>query len=187
MGDGVSDLDLGGALDAGDDISHISASHLFARDELHLEVTDFLHLVFHPGGEELHLVPLADTAVLDFKICYDPAERVENRVEDQGLEWGLRVALRRGDLLHYGIQDRGDAFSGACGNLEHILRVAADQFADLVGDEFHLGRLHVYLVEHRDDFKPVVDGHVKVGDGLCLHALRGVHHKQSPLAGGDGA
>ena len=33
----------------------------------------------------------------------------------------------------------------------------------------------------------MLNGHVKVRDGLCLHALRGVDHKQAALAGGDTA
>ncbi len=182
MGDGVAHLDLGCTLYAGDDISHVPTAYLIARDEFHLEVPDLLHLVFHAGGEELHLVALTDAAVLDFEVGYNSAERVEYRVEDEGLERCLRVSLRCGDFLDYGIQNRSHPLSGTGGHLEHILRLAADQIADLVRNEFHLSRLHVYLVEHRDDLKSVVDGHVKVGDGLCLHALRCVHHQQRTLA-----
>ena len=33
----------------------------------------------------------------------------------------------------------------------------------------------------------MVDGHIKVGDGLRLHALRGIHHQQRALAGRNAA
>ena len=45
-----------------------------------------------------------------------------------------------------------------------------------------IGRRQIDLVDHRDDGQVVLDGHVDVGQGLRLHALRGVHHQQRPLA-----
>lgn len=39
----------------------------------------------------------------------------------------------------------------------------------------------VHLVEHKDDFKLVVQGKVDVCKRLSLHALGSVHHQQAPL------
>ncbi|OAV71736.1 hypothetical protein Barb7_03162 [Bacteroidales bacterium Barb7] len=47
--------------------------------------------------------------------------------------------------------------------------------------------MKVYLVNDGDYFEVVLDSHVKVGNGLCLNALCGVHNEQSTLTGGNGA
>ena len=99
-------------------------------------------------------------AVLDLEVGDDPAEGIEDGVEDQGLERPLRVAFRRRDLLHDGVQDGRHAFARAGGDLEDLFGFAPDEVADLVGHDLDLGGLHVDLVEDRDDLQAVVDGHV---------------------------
>ena len=187
VGYGVADLDLGSALYARDHVAHVAAAYLGRGHELHLEHSDLLDLVFHSGGEELDLLALAYASVHDLAVGYHPAERVEHRVEDQGLQRRLRVAFRCGDLVHYRVEQRGHALAGAGGDLVDLLGLASQQLADLVGHELHLGGVHVYLVEHGDYLQPVVDGHVEVGDGLRLDALGRVHHEQRPFARGDRA
>ena len=183
--DGVAHLDFHGALDAGDDVAYVTAAHFRFRDELHLQGTHLFDFVFHSRGHELDLVSFAHAAVADLEICDDAAERVEHGVENQGLQGGVRVAFRGGNLLHDGIQDWGHAFTGTGRHAEDIVRVAAQQVADFVGDKVRLGRIHIYLVEYGDDLEAVVYGHIEVGDGLGLHALGGVHHQQRAFAGGD--
>ena len=86
VGDGVAHFNFNGALDAGDDVSNIAAAHLGAGDEFHLERAYFFDLVFHAGGHELNFVPFADAAVCYLEVSYHAAERVEDRVENEGLE-----------------------------------------------------------------------------------------------------
>ncbi len=62
----------------------------------------------------------------------------------------------------------------AYGGFDHLLR-AQD-----------VGAGQIDLVDHRDHVQAVVDGQVGIGQGLRLHALRGVHHQQSALAAGQG-
>ena len=186
MRDGVAHLDLGGALDAGNDISYVPAANFLRRDKLHLQYADLFDLVVHSRREELDLVTLADGAVLDLEVSYNAAEGVENRVEDEGLKRRIRVPDGGRNLLHYGIEDGRYAFARAGGDLEHVLRVAAEQVADLVRNDLYLGRLHIDLVKDRDDLQAVVDGLVEVGDGLGLDTLRCVHDQQGAFAGCDG-
>ena len=187
MSDGVADLDLGGALDAGNHIAHVAATYLPGGDELHLEHADFLDLVFAAGGEELDLVALAYAAVLHLAVGDHAAEGVEHRIEDQGLERGLRITLRRRNSVDYRVENRGHPLSGARRDLEHLLRLAAQQVAHLVGHDLHLGGIHVYLVQNRDDLQTVVYSHVEIGDGLGLHALGRVHNEQRAFTRRDGA
>ncbi len=50
-----------------------------------------------------------------------------------------------------------------------------------------MGRRQVDLVQNGDQLKVVFQCHVGVGQRLGLHALSGIHHKDSALAGGEAA
>jgi hypothetical protein len=54
-----------------------------------------------------------------------------------------------------------------------------------VADLLDVGGGQVDLVDHRDDLMVVLDRLVDVGQRLRLHPLRGVHHQQGALAGGE--
>ena len=187
MGDGIAHLDFGGRLDAGDDVAHIAAADAVSRFELHLEDADFIGFVLLAGIEELDLVSFADGPVENLEISDDAAEGVEHGIEDEGLERRLGIALRGGNLLHDGIQQRRDTLAGAGGNLVDILRIAAEQVADLVGHDIHHGGIHVDLVQDRNDLQTMVHRLVEVGNRLGLHALGGVYDQQRPFAGSNAA
>ena len=110
-------------------------------------------------------------AVLDLEISNNSTERVEHRVEDQCLERCFRVSLRSRNLLHDGIQKRSHAKSCSGGHLIYVLRLAAEKFADLVGHDFRTGSVHVNLIQDRDNLQSMLDGLVKIGNGLGLNAL----------------
>ena len=61
----------------------------------------------------------------------------------------------------------------------------ADQLGDFAGDALGLGARQVDLVQARDQLEPRLDRQVGVGHRLRLDSLRGVHHEQRPLAGGE--
>ena len=46
-----------------------------------------------------------------------------------------------------------------------------------------IGRRQVDLVQHRDHLDALLDRGVAVGDGLRLHALRGIDHQDRAFAG----
>ena len=182
MGNGIADLYLHGRLDAGNDIAYIAGGDFLRRTHLKPQVTHLIGLVFLSGVEELHLVPSAYYSVYYLEIGYHSPERIEHRVEDQGLERSLRVALRSRETIHDGIQDCRYALAGLRTAQQDILPVAAYQVHYLVAHHVHHGRVHVYLVEHRDNLQVVVDGQVEIGYGLRLDTLSRVHYQKCALA-----
>ena len=44
----------------------------------------------------------------------------------------------------------------------------------------------VYLIDHRNDVKIMVQGQVYIGQGLGLNPLGGIHHQHGPIAGRQG-
>ncbi len=61
--------------------------------------------------------------------------------------------------------------------------VTAQKIDDLVGHNLRLGGIHINLVHHRNDLKPVVHSQIKIGDRLRLDSLRRIDNKQRSLAG----
>ena len=186
VGDGVAHAHLLRGLDAADDIAHIACREFLARLHVEAQHAHLVGVILAAGAEELHVVASAEGAIDDAEIGNDAAEGVEHRVEHQRLQGGGGVALGGGDALHNGIEHLGHAHAGLGRATEDVLVLAAQQVHNLVGHLLGHGTVEVDLVHHRDDFKIVVYGQIEVGDGLRLDALRGIHHEQGSLAGGDG-
>ena len=128
-------------------------------------------MVLLAGGNEFHEVILADCAVLDLEVGDDSAERVEHRVENQGLQRGLRVTFRGWYTLHDGPQDILHADAGFSACPYYLLTFASEQVYNLVFHLVGICALKVNFVDYRDDFKVGIDGHVEVGYGLGLYTL----------------
>ena len=177
MGDGVAHPHLAACLDAGDDVSHIARRQLLPRTHVELQHSHLVGIILLACGHKLHEVILRDGAVHNLEIGDDAAEGVEDRVENQSLERRVRVALGGGHALHNGTEDVLHTHAGFARCADDVLMFAAQQLHNLVLHLLGLGRVEVALVHDRYDFQVVVDGHVEVGDGLRLDALRGVHNQ----------
>ena len=80
-----------------------------------------------------------------------------------------------------------DADAGLGRDRHGVGGIDADDVLDLLLDPLGLGGRQVDLVQHRHDLVAGLDGGVDVGQRLRLDALRGVHHQQRALAGGERA
>ena len=144
-------------------------------------------MVLLAGGEELHEIVLGDGAVENLEVGDDAAEGIEDGIEDESLQGSLGVSLGSRNAVYDGIEDFVDALACLAAGADDVVAVAAEQVHDLVLHLVGLGTLQVALVDDGDNLQVVVDGHVEVGNGLCLDALAGVDDEQCALAGGDGA
>ncbi len=186
VGDGIAHFHFLGGLDAGDDVSHVSCAQLLAWHHVHLEHAYFVGIIFLSGIEEFHFVSLADHAVHNLEIGDDAAERVEYRVENQRLQGGFLVAFGMGYAFDHCCQYLFHAHACLAGGTDDVATLAAEQVYDFVFHLFGHCACHVAFVDDGDNLQVVFDGHVEVGDGLCLHALRGIHYQQCSFASGDG-
>ena len=117
----------------------------------------------------------------------DALVRIKERVEDQGLQRRVLVALRCGDVVDDRVEDLLDA--DAClGRGQHgIRRVEADDVLDLLLDALRVSARQVNLVDDRDNLEVVLERHVDVRERLRLDALRRIDDEQSALAGREAA
>ena len=79
-----------------------------------------------------------------------------------------------------------DALPGFGGDEDRVFGGEAEDLLDFLGDADRIGAGQVDLVDDGDDFEADIDGGVGVGDGLSLHALRGVDDEDRPFAGLEG-
>ena len=187
VGDGVAHLHLFRVLDAADDVAHVARLELLAGYHVHLQYANLVGVVFHTGVEELHEVTLADAAVHNLEVSDDAAEGVEHGVEDQRLQLCVRVADGVGDTVYDGVKDFAHAFARLAAGANDVAGVAAYEVDNLVLHLVGHSRRHVNLVDDGNNLQVMVDGHIEVRDGLCLHALSGIDDEQRPLAGSNAA
>ena len=75
------------------------------------------------------------------------------------------------------------AFTGLSAGTDDVFRFASYEVDDFVFHLFRHGIGHVYLVDDGDDFQIMVDGHIEIGNSLCLYALGRIHDEQCSFAG----
>ncbi len=86
-----------------------------------------------------------------------------------------------------GLEQLLNALAGLGAHPQRIPRLETDDLLDLHDDPLRLGRGQVDLVQHREHLQPLLDRGVAVGHALGLDPLRGIHHQQRALAGGQRA
>jgi hypothetical protein len=113
--------------------------------------------------------------------------RVVERVEHQGLERRVHVALRRGDARDDGLEHLRDAGAVLGRDGQGLVAVEGEDLGDLVPGGLDVGGGQVDLVDDRDDLEAAVERQIEVGQRLGLDALGRVHDQQRAFAGGQGA
>ena len=109
LGDRVADAGVLDVLDARGEVPDVAGGELSAGLEARgAHMADLDDLVARAGGHELYLHVRPYAPVEEAHEDDDAAEGVVLAVEDQGLERGVRVALGRGDAVHYLLEHGGD-------------------------------------------------------------------------------
>ena len=97
------------------------------------------------------MIPLADTTIDDLEVGDDPTEGVEDGVEDQALQWSLRVTLGRRDTLDDRTEDVVDTYPRLATSSDDLLTLTAKELDDLIFDFLGHSTWEVHLVDHGDD------------------------------------
>ena len=184
---GVADARVGDLLDGGGEEADLAGPSSASISCFGPEDADALDLMRGARRHQLDFLALLQRAVDDAD-QHDHAEiGVVPAVDQQRLEGHIAVALGCRQALDDGFQHGGDVLARLGGDGNGVRRIDADHVLDLLLDAVGIGGRQVDLVEDGQDFEVVVDGLVDVGQRLRLHALAGVHHQHSALAGGERA
>ncbi len=184
--DGVAHLGCLEFLDAGDDVTHLAGAQRVAR---HVGRSEHAQVVGFVGSARSH--HLEALATLEFTIDHahqhhDAHVSVEPAVDDHGAQLAIGIALGRRHLGNHGLQDLVDAHAGLGRAGNGIAGIDADDVLDLGLGVVGVGLRQIHLVENGRHLHAEIQRGIAVGHGLCLYALRGVHHQQRSLAGRQG-
>ena len=186
MGNRITHLHLLRVLDTTDDITHITRTQFLTGNHIHLQHPDLIGIILHARIKELHEIALTDYTVHNLEVGNNAPERVKYRIENQSLKRSLLIPLGMRNTFYDGIKHLPDTLARLTGCTQDILALATNQVDNLI---FHLirhGRGHVNLIDDRNNLQIMVDSHIKIGDGLCLHALRGIDHQEGTFTGSNG-
>ena len=182
----IADSCLTEILDAGGKVAHHAAVQGLIGDKLaRAEVADLHDIALRAGGTHLHLHALPDGAVLHPDKDDDALVRVIDRVKDQCLQRGLRVAGGCRQLRHDILQHLVHIQAGLGGNPRGIRGIQADDILYLGCHLIRMSAGKVCLVQYREYLQVMIQGQVYIGQGLGLHALGGIHHQDRAVAGSE--
>ena len=183
VGDGVADAGVGDFLDRGGDEADLAGAEFVDLLHLRREEADALDVIGGVGAHHPDALALFHHAVDDPHQHHDAEIDVVPAVDQQRLQRGVAVALRRRQPVHDGFQHVVDAETGLGRDHHRVGRVDADHVLDLLLDLVRFRRRQVDLVEHRHDLVAGVERVIDVGERLRLDALAGVDHQQRAFAG----
>ena len=188
QGDGVADAGVLHGLDAGGQIADLTGLQLVAGGQAgSAHVAHFHQRELCAGGHQADGVAGLDRTFKDADIDDDALVAVVDAVEDEGLEGGVRVAGGGGDVADHTLQHLVDVQAGLGRDAGRVEAGQADDVLHFLRHLVRVGRGQVDLVQDRHQLEVVFQRHIGIGEGLGLHALGGVHHEDSALAGGEAA
>ena len=148
---------------------------------LHLEDTDFISYILLSCADELDLISNLDGSVHNLEVCDDSSERVEHRVEDEGLKRSIWISHRSRNSLYDSIENLFHSLTCLTGCKKNLLRLTAKKVHNLISNDINHRRIHINLVEHRNDFKIVFNCKIKIRYCLSLNTLSSINNQNSTL------
>ena len=182
---GVAHASVLELLDAGNHEAHFTRGERGAALGLRREDAELLDEMIGAGGHQADLVLRTERAVDDAHEHHHADVVVEPGVDDEGLELGVRIALRRRNVAYDALKDVVDAHAGLGRAGNRVRRVDADHVLDFLGGRIGVRALKVHLVEDGEHGHAEVDGGVAVRNRLGLDALRSVDDEQRAFARGE--
>ena len=183
-GDGIAHPGILHRLDAGGQVADLTGRKLAAGGQVGgTHVADFHQRELRTGGHQADGVAGLDRALKDADVDDDALVAVINTVEDQGFQRGVRVAGGGGNVGDDPLQHLIDVQAGLGRDPGRIQTGQADHILHFLRHLVRVGTGQVDLVQDGHQLEVVLEGHIGVGEGLCLDALRGIDHKDRTLAG----
>ena len=188
IGEGVTDLGIGGALQVRDHVAHGARGQFLVRVHGGVEVAHLPEFAFDAVAEEPDPRAPFEGAGTDPDVVHYAPEGVVVGVEDQRRgPVGRFGELRRRDPVDDRLEQLLYALAGLAGNAQRLLTGQGEDLFHLLVAQFQIGGGQVDLVHHRDHQQVLFEGQFHVGYGLGLDSLGGVDEEDRPFAGPEGA
>ena len=152
-----------------------------------MEVSDLDDLVDCARRHHLDIHPGLYHAVYHTHVDNRAAVGVVLAVENQALQGGIPVPLRRGNVVYDHLEHGVDVDAVFCRDLGRIHRRKADHVLDLMLDLLGSCRGQVDLIDDGQHLEAIVDGKIGIRERLRFNALRRIHNQHRTLARRKGA
>ena len=185
VGNGVADFAISNCLDSRGQETDLAGRKTLYFDRFRRQHTEGLDVEGTPIRHQSNALPFAEYALNHARQHHDASIRIEPRVEDERLQLIGSAPYGRRDQLDDRLQHLGHALPGLGTDGERMRGVQPHRALDHFFCPLDVGARQVNFVDDGNDFEPVVDGDVGVGQCLRFHALRCVDHQQRALARGQ--
>ena len=128
-----------------------------------------------PSGHHLNVFARLERPVNHPDVGNNPAIGVIDGIKDHCPCWCIRVAGWCRHSLDDQVHKLGNASARFAGNPQAVIGVPANEVRELFSVLLGLCGRKINLVQHRDDFKVVLQRKVEVGQRLSLNALSGIY------------
>ena len=183
VGDGVADAHIVQVFDGGDDETDLAGADSLDLLGARHELAQVGHLVQLVGAHEADLLSLLEFAIDHAHVGEHAAIVVVDAVENQRARRCIRDSARRRKLIAELVDQFVDPLAGLGADEDGILGAEAEHLLDFLRHAHWIGAGQVDLVDDGNDLQSDLDRSVGVGDGLRLHALRGIDDQDRPFAG----
>ncbi|MND80258.1 hypothetical protein D3C80_720260 [compost metagenome] len=171
--------------DCTDQPAYFATVQHVAIDTLRREDTQTIGVVGLAGAHDFNLVALAHGAVFNAHQGNYAQVVIEPGVDDQGLQWRIRIALRPRDIAHQAFEHFRHANTGFGGTTHRVGRVDAYDIFNFLRGAVRIGSRQVNFVQYRHHFQIHIQRGVTVSQSLSFYALPGIDHQQRALTGGQ--
>src|SRR5580700_1640259 len=187
VGDGVSDFGVGDVFDVGDDEADFAGFQFVDLDGLGREDAESFGVEGGAIPPQTNSLILAEGAFEDASEHDDAAIGVEPGIENQGLQAVVGISFGWRNALHDGFEHVGDTLARFRADEHGVGGVEADRAFDHFFGAGNVGALQIDLVDDGNNFEAVIDGKIRIGQGLRFDALGGIDYEQSAFTGGERA
>ena len=148
-----------------------------------IEKSNLFQLAFNAVGEKPDPgSPFENAPANPHKVHHSP-ESIVPGIKHQRCRPLFIIDFRSRNAFNYCLEQFGDTFAGLTGNTQRFLPGQSQDLLHLLIAHGQIGCRQVDLVDHRNNFQSLIKGQIDIGNGLRLHALRGIDQQNRTFTG----
>ncbi len=183
MGEGIADRRAENILDSGDYKADFTGLEHSGTGLLRRKYSDYIHRVRLAKGLGDDFIALFQRAILNPNQRDNALIIIEPRIDNQRLQWFIRITFRRRDRGNKVLQSVLNPHARLGTHRHGVGGIHTNDFFNFLLDPVRVCLRQIHLVQNRQDFEPLLNGGVAVRHGLRFHPLGSINYQQRAFAG----